>query len=198
MKKYNKLIIGGELDMNGKQLSEFVSEFRDKYIGKQMDIQEIKKLLNDNYQTKINDIIEDKNIVSIDIEPVNIQDHEMNICINRLNVITRKDIITYLVAEQETTSVMINSVKQKYYFDKENELFVSSVKMDEKIALFNACYETMIKYNGEFFYQDRCATEEETIEFNDKIFDEIVNSGKTIQEIKKIYSESEECEEESR
>ena len=70
--------------------------------------------------------------------------------------------------------------------------------MDEKIALFNACYETMIKYNGEFFYQDRCATEEETIEFNDKIFDEIVNSGKTIQEIKKIYSESEECEEESR
>ena len=120
MKKYNKLIIGGELDMNGKQLSEFVSEFRDKYIGKQMDIQEIKKLLNDNYQTKINDIIEDKNIVSIDIEPVNIQDHEMNICINRLNVITRKDIITYLVAEQETTSVMINSVKQKYYFDKEN------------------------------------------------------------------------------
>ena len=30
MKKYNKLIIGGELDMNGKQLSEFVSEFRNK------------------------------------------------------------------------------------------------------------------------------------------------------------------------
>ena len=25
---------------------------------------------------------------------------------------------------------------EKYYFDKENELFVSSVKMDEKIALF--------------------------------------------------------------
>ena len=184
--------------MNGKQLSEFISEFRNKYIGKQIDLEEIKELLNNNYQTKINEIIENKNMITIDIEPINIQDHEMNISISRLNVITRKDIITYLVVEQKTTSIMINSVKQKYYFDKENELFVSSVKMDEKIVLYNACYETMIKYNGEFFYQDRYATEDETIKFNDKIFDEIVNSDKTIQEIKEIYSESEEYEEESR
>lgn len=180
--------------MNGKQLSEFVNEFRNKYIGKQMNIQEIKKLLNDNYQTKINDIIEDKNIVSIDIEPVNMQDHEMNICISRLNVITRKDIITYLVVEQKTTSVMINSVKQKYYFDKENELFVSSVKMDEKIALFNACYETMISYNGKFFYQNRHSIQEIAVTFNDDIFKQIVND-KTIEEIKEMYDSQEEIEE---
>ena len=103
--------------MNGKQLSEFISEFRNKYIGKQIDIEEIKELLNNNYQTKINEIIENKNMITIDIEPINIQDHEMNISISRLNVITRKDIITYLVVEQKTTSIMINSVKQKYYFD---------------------------------------------------------------------------------
>lgn len=180
--------------MNGKQLSEFVSEFRNKYIGKPIDIQEIKKLLNNNYQAQINDIIENKNIVSIDIEPVNMQDHEMNICINRLNVITRKDIIAYLVVEQETTSVMINSVKQRYYFDKENELFVSSVKMDEKIVLNNVCYETMINYNGKFFYQDRYSIKEEAISFNDAIFAQIIND-KTIEEIKEIYDSQEEVEE---
>lgn len=94
--------------MNGKQLSEFVSEFRNKYVGKQIEIQEIKKLLNDNYQAKINDSVENKNIVSIDIKPVKMQDHEKNICINRLNIITRKGIIAYLVVEQEFTSVMVN------------------------------------------------------------------------------------------
>ena len=94
--------------MNGKQLSEFVSEFRNKYVGKQIEIQEIKKLLNDNYQAKINDSVENKNIVSIAIKPVKMQDHEKNICINRLNIITRKGIIAYLVVEQEFTSVMVN------------------------------------------------------------------------------------------
>ncbi len=180
--------------MNGKQLSEFVSEFRDKYIGKQIEIQEIKKLLNDNYQAKINDSVENKNIVSIDIKPVKMQDHEKNICINRLNIITRKGIIAYLVVEQEFTSVMVNSVRQRYYFDKENELFVSSVKMDENMILYNLCYETMIKYNGEFFFQDRYSKKEEAISFNDAIFAQIIND-KTIEEIKEIYDSQEEVEE---
>lgn len=177
--------------MNSKQLSEFTVEFRNNYIGKQMDVQEIKKLLNDNYQTKIKDIMEKENTVSIDIEPVNMQDHEMNICINKLDLVVREGIIGYLVVEQETTSVMINSVKQKYYFDKENELFVSSVKMDEKMAWDNLCYETMISYNGKFFYQDRYSMKEAAINFNDDIFNQIV-SGKTIEEIKGIYDESQE------
>ncbi len=180
--------------MNGKQLSEFVSEFRNKYIGKQMNIQEIKKLLNDNYKTKINNIIEDKNMVSINIEPVKMHNHEMNICVNRLNVITRKGIIDYLVVEQETTSAMINSVRQRYYFDKENELFVSSVKMDEKMVFNNVCYETMISYNGKFFYQNRYSMQEAAVTFNDDIFNQIVND-KTIEEIKEMYDSQEEMEE---
>ena len=136
--------------MNNKQLSEFTNEFRNKYIGKEINMQEIKKILNDNYKTKINDIIENENIVSIDIEPINMIDNKMNICIKKLEVIIKKGIIVYLVVEQETTSIMSNSIKQKYYFDKENELFVSSVKMNEKMIWNNLCYETMISYNGKF------------------------------------------------
>lgn len=176
--------------MNNKQLSEFTNEFRNKNLGKEINIQEIKKILNENYQTKINDIVENENIVSIDIEPINMIDHEMNICINKLDVIMRKGIIAYLVIEQETYSVMINSVKQKYYFDKENELFVSSVKMNEKMIWNNLCYETMISYNGKFFYQDRYTKEEAAVDFNNNIFDEITN-GKTIQQIKELYSNKE-------
>ena len=180
--------------MNNKQLSEFTNEFRNKNLGKEINIQEIKKILNENYQTKINDIVENENIVSIDIEPINMIDHEMNICINKLDVIMRKGIIAYLVIEQETYSVMINSVKQKYYFDKENELFVSSVKMNEKMIWNNLCYETMISYNGKFFYQNRYSMQEAAVTFNDDIFNQIVND-KTIEEIKEMYDSQEEMEE---
>ena len=179
--------------MNNKQLSEFISEFRNMYIGKEISMQEIKKILNDDYHTKINEIIENENIVNVDIEPINMMDHEMNICINKLDIIRKEGIIVYLVIEQETTSIMITSVKQKYYFDKENELFVSSVKMNEGMILNNLCYETMISYNGQFFYQERESMEEAAINLNNNIFNEIKN-GRTIEEIKELYSNYEENE----
>ncbi len=179
--------------MNNKQLSEFISEFRNMYIGKEISMQEIKKILNDDYHTKINEIIENENIVNVDIEPINMMDHEMNICINKLDIIRKEGIIVYLVIEQETTSIMITSVKQKYYFDKENELFVSSVKMNEGMILNNLCYETMISYNGKFFYQERESMEEAAINLNNNIFNEIKN-GRTIEEIKELYSNYEENE----
>lgn len=180
--------------MNSKQLSDFTVEFRNNYIGKQFEIQQIKTMLNDTYQAKVKDIMENENVVSINIDTVNMMDHEMNICISKLDIIVREGIIAYLIVEQETNSIMINSVKQRYYFDKENELFVSSIKMDEKMAWNNLCYETMMKYNEKFFYQDRYSMKEAAINFNNDIFDEIRN-GKTIEEIKEIYSSEEEMEE---
>ena len=66
--------------------------------------------------------------------------------------------------------------------------------MDENMILYNLCYETMIKYNGEFFFQDRYSKKEEAISFNDAIFAQIIND-KTIEEIKEIYDSQEEVEE---
>jgi len=77
------------------------------------------------------------------------------------------------------------------YIDKENVLFVSSVKMDENLAYNNLCYETIMSYNGNFFYQHKNSIKEATIDFYNNIFNEILN-GKSIEEIKVLYANKEE------
>ena len=111
---------------------------------------------------------------------------EMDIEIKKFEVILRDNTIKYFVLEQSFSAVVYDGIIQRHYFDKENDLLVSSVYLGDVQMLFNMNYETMMKYNNTFIYQDRYKVSEEAHEFNNKIHDEIIK-GKTIEDIKKTY-----------
>lgn len=84
--------------------------------------------------------------------------------------------------------MIIESMMQRYFFDKENELFVSSVTIDDFKEPKTYTYETMMKYNDKYFFQERYKNQEKALEMNNKIFNEIVKE-KSIKDIKKEYEE---------
>lgn len=169
---------------NNEKLYKIVDLFRNKLIGQQVDIKTIKKELSKI--TMINNIDVKDNYIDIKIEDLIIGDKITNSIFNQFELALKDNIIVYLILEQSYSTYSIQAQKQRYYFDKENELFVSSVKMEGIPMLFDLNCETMIKYNNNFIYQCRHENVEAAVELNNKIFDEIIN-GKTIEEIKNEY-----------
>ena len=173
-----------ETKNKNQKLVELVNLFRSKLIGKDFNIDEIKGEIARDFV--INNISEDDDVVSFEIDKYLIPNMEMDIEIKKFEVILRDNTIKYFVLEQSFSAVVYDGIIQRHYFDKENDLLVSSVYLGDVQMLFNMNYETMMKYNNTFIYQDRYKVSEEAHEFNNKIHDEIIK-GKTIEDIKKTY-----------
>ena len=182
-----------EAKTNNEKVVKLVNSFRDKLIGQEFDINTIKSEIPADIV--INNISENGNLVSFEIDKITITDMEKQNNIKRFEVVLQDNTIKYFVLEQSFSTIMFESLIQRYYFDKENELFVSSVYLGDVPMIFNMNYETMMKYNNSFIYQDRYTEAEEAYEFNNKIHDEIIN-GKTIEDIKETYNNMDQEEEE--
>ena len=181
-----------EAKANNEKVVKLVNSFRDKIIGKEFDIDTIKSEIPEDIVIK--NISEDGNLVSFEIDKITIIDMERQNNIKKFEIILKDNTIKYFVLEQSFSSFMYESLIQRYYFDTQNELFVSSVYLGDVPMLFDMNYETMIKFNNKFIYQDRYTEEEEAYAFNNKIHDEIIN-GRTLEDIKKTYNNMEQEEE---
>lgn len=182
-----------EAKRNNEKVVKLVNSFRDKLIGQDFDIDTIKSEIPECIV--INNISENGDLVSFEIDNITIMEMEIERNINKFEVILKDNLTKYLVLEHSYSSFMFESQIQRHYFDKDNELLVSSVYLGDVPMLFNMNYETMMKYNNKFFYQDRYTKSEEAINFNNKIHDEILN-GKTLEEIKETYNNMDQEEEE--
>lgn len=169
---------------SNNKLYKAIDILRNSLIGQEFDTNKLKKEVSKAVEIK--NIGQKENFVNIKIEDLFIGDKVTSIIINQFGLILKNNVIMYLVVEQNYSTYSIQAQKQRYYFDKENELFVSSVKMEGIPMLFNLNCETMIKYNNKFIYQNRHENVEEAVELNNNIFNEIMN-GKTLEEIKNKY-----------
>jgi len=168
-----------------EKLVKLVNIFKEKYIGTELNVEMIKNEIS-TFMT-IEEVREYPNFVIFEIHDLIFGDNNIKTDIREFRILVENKKIKYLVLEQSTYSNMVNSIKQRYYYDKENFLFVSSIKMEEVLMLMNLCIETTIKYNQETVYIDRHEDKQEAIDFNDKILSEVVG-GKTIEEIKELYN----------
>lgn len=182
-----------EAKANNEKIIKLVNVFREKLIGQSFNVDVIKSEIPN--EIVINDVCENGNLVIFETDYITMMEMEVQRSVNKFGIILQDNIIKYFILEQESLGPVLTSQKQRYYFDKENELFVSSVKLENVQMLFDMNYETMMKFNNRFFYQDRYKESDEAINFNNKILDEIIN-GKSLEEIKEFYNNMDQEEEE--
>ena len=174
--------------MEIENLKKIVEYIKEKVIGKKRTIEELKNELLEKFDLEKKDIIEEtKKYIFIKLNIILQENKEGKVTFKNLYIVFQNDIVKCIILEQEYNAIVSNSVKQRYYYDKENELFVSTVKIETSM-LFSLNYETMIKYNGKFIYQDRYKKREEGEEFNNKIFNQIVNEETSIADIAEEYN----------
>ena len=171
-----------------EQLNIIVETIRNEFLGKEINIKKLEEEIFAKSNIKIQSINNDNNYIKIIIDDIVMKNKEHEVIINTIYLIIRKNIVTYLVIEQKYESMIIESVMQRYFFDKENELFVSSVTIDDFKEPKTYTYETMMKYNDKYFFQERYKNQEKALEMKNKIFNEIVKE-KSIEDIKKEYEE---------
>lgn len=183
--------------MEMENLKRIVNYIREEVIDQKRTLEELKNELEEKFGIKSSDIEKVENYILLKTNIITQENKEVRVSFTNFYIVIQNDIVKCMVLEQEYKGIVSDSVKQKYYYDKENELFVSTVEFKTPM-LFSMNFETMIKYNGEFIYQDRYTTKEEAEEFNDKIFNQIVKGEKTIIEIVEECNEeeTEEMEEE--
>lgn len=174
--------------MEMERLKRIVDYIRMEVIDQKRTLGELKNELEKKFGIESNDIEEVKNCILLKPNIIIQENKEVRAIFTNLYIVIQNDIVRCIVLEQEYNAIVSNSVEQRYYYDKENELFVSTVKFETPMIL-SLDFETMIKYNGKFIYQDRYKTKEEAKEFNDKIFNQIVNGEKNIIEIAEEYND---------
>lgn len=173
--------------MKIENLKKMVDYIKEETIGQKRTINELKNELLEKFDLEKKDIEETKRYIFIKLDIILQENKEGKVTFKNLYIVFQNDIVKCIILEQEHNAIVSNSVKQRYYYDKENELFVSTVKIETPM-LFSLNYETMIKYNGKFIYQDRYKKREEGEEFNNKIFNQIVNEETSITDIAEEYN----------
>lgn len=174
--------------MKIEKLKMIVDYIRVEAIGQKRTLEELKKELEENFGMKSNDIEKAQNSILLKPNIIIQENKEGRVIFTNLYIVIQNDVVKCLVLEQEHNAIVSNSIKQRYYYDRENELFVSTVEFETPMIL-SLNFETMIKYNGKFIYQDRYKTKEEAKEFNEMIFNQIVKGEKNIIDVAEEYND---------
>lgn len=111
--------------MEIENLKRVVNYIREEVIDQKRTLEELKNELQEKFGIESDDIRKVENYILLKPNIIIQENKEGRVRFTNFYIVIQNDIVKNIILEQEHNNMILTSLKQRYYYDKEHELLIN-------------------------------------------------------------------------